>query len=196
MGQGGDVTFTVTAISEDETITYQWSVNGMEIAGATSDTLSLTNVMETDEGTYSVEVSNTQLSTTSENSSLSVGKYGSVYYKYVVISMLLLLSAVTPPVIDVQPSDQCVPLMVSAVFQVEASGEGVLSYQWVGPNDVSLSDIPGKISGSDDKTLVILNVAATDVGNYQIQVTNNFGTSVRSSVASLSICKLVCHTVE
>ena len=74
-GQGGSVTFTLTATSEDGTLTYQWRLNGVDITGETSDTLSLSNIMEADdEGNYTVVVSNSQLSTTSDNAMLSVGK--------------------------------------------------------------------------------------------------------------------------
>ena len=75
VGQGEAVTLTVTATSEDGVLSYQWMLGGMPIGGATSDTLSLSNVMEaTDEGTYTVEVSNSMLSTTSDNAVLSIGK--------------------------------------------------------------------------------------------------------------------------
>ena len=101
----------------------------------------------------------------------------------------LLPSTVTPPMIDTQPSDQCVPMTLSAVFDVVASGEGVLTYQWFGPSG-QLADSPGKIEGSDDEHLVILNVVMDDEGDYHVVVTNNFGGMVTSSMASLEICKL------
>ena len=107
-----------------------------------------------------------------------------------IVSMITAPLLVTPPVIDVQPSDQCVPAMDSAVFEVEASGEGVLAYEWSGPNGSPLVDMAGKIEGSDDEHLVILNVAAADVGSYQVVVTNEFGATVTSNMVSLAICKL------
>ena len=103
--------------------------------------------------------------------------------------ILPLLSTVTPPVIDVQPSDQCVSAMFNAIFKVEATGEGMLSYQWFGPRGV-LTDMSGKIEGSDDVLLMIRNVSKADVGNYQVVVTNQFGATVTSNMASLQICKL------
>ena len=103
--------------------------------------------------------------------------------------ILLLLFTVTPPMIATQPSDQCVPVMLTAIFEVAVSGEGVLTYQWFGPSG-SLRDTASKIEGSDDGFLVILNVAAADEGDYHVVVTNNFGAMVTSSMASLAICKL------
>ena len=74
VGQGETVTFDVAATSEDGMLTYQWRLNGMEIVGGVLDTLILSNVMEADEGTYSVEVSNTQFSIISNDATLSVSK--------------------------------------------------------------------------------------------------------------------------
>ena len=103
--------------------------------------------------------------------------------------ILPLLSTVTPPVIDVQPSDQCGPATFSATFEVETTGEGMLSYQWFGPRGV-LTNMSSKIEGSDDVHLMIFNVSKTDVGNYQVVVTNRFGATVTSNMAFLQICKL------
>ena len=76
VGQSDDVNFTVTATSEDEVLNYKWRLDGIAITGATLNTLNLTNVMEaTDEGTYTVELANSQLSTISDGAVLSVGKY-------------------------------------------------------------------------------------------------------------------------
>ena len=76
VGQGGSVTFTVTATSEDGVLNYQWRLDGIANTGATLNTLNLTNVTEaTDEGTYTVELANSQLSTISDGAVLSVGKY-------------------------------------------------------------------------------------------------------------------------
>ena len=74
VGQGATVSFTVAATSEGRELSYQWSMNGVDIDGERLDTLTLTNVMDVDEGTYSVAVSVSQLSTTSDGATLSVSK--------------------------------------------------------------------------------------------------------------------------
>ena len=74
VGQGATVSVTVAATSEGGELSYQWSMNGVDIDGGTSDTLTLTNVSDVDEGTYSVSVSVSQLSTTSDGATLSVSK--------------------------------------------------------------------------------------------------------------------------
>lgn len=55
---GGTATFSVAVSSSASGITYQWRHNSVDIAGATSDTLTLNNVATYQRGTYSVAVSN------------------------------------------------------------------------------------------------------------------------------------------
>jgi pectate lyase len=54
---GGAAIFNAVAAGT-ATITYQWDKNGSPIAGATSSTLSLTNVQSTDAGSYTLTASN------------------------------------------------------------------------------------------------------------------------------------------
>jgi len=70
---GGNVTFTVTATS-DEPLTYQWKFKGHKIANADADdtALKLTKVKSSNAGAYSVVVSNAGGSTTSTAATLTV----------------------------------------------------------------------------------------------------------------------------
>lgn len=61
---GGSATLSVAA-SGTAPLTYQWKVNGSDIAGATSSTLTLSNVATTQAGNYSVAVTNSYGSVTS-----------------------------------------------------------------------------------------------------------------------------------
>jgi hypothetical protein len=54
---GGSTGFIVGAIGTGP-LTYQWSFNGTNIAGATSTTLSLTNIQAGQAGTYALLVTN------------------------------------------------------------------------------------------------------------------------------------------
>lgn len=56
---GGSFQLSVSATSE-RPVTYQWSLNGNAITGATSPALSIQNVSHTDAGSYVVAVSNGQ----------------------------------------------------------------------------------------------------------------------------------------
>src|SRR5215471_17535580 len=68
---GSNVTFTVAANGEPP-LTYQWKKNGVEIAGATTDTLALMNVQLSDAGIYTVTVSNAGGSVESAPATLSI----------------------------------------------------------------------------------------------------------------------------
>src|SRR5215475_5688622 len=68
---GSNVTFTVAANGEPP-LTYQWKKNGVEIAGATTDTLALMNVQLSDAGIYTVTVSNAGGSVQSAPATLTI----------------------------------------------------------------------------------------------------------------------------
>src|SRR5262249_48842651 len=74
---GGNVSFDVVATGFPAPA-YQWKKNGADVAGATAATLSLTNVQLTDAGTFTVVVSNSQGSVTSNPAVLTVNPPPSV----------------------------------------------------------------------------------------------------------------------
>jgi hypothetical protein len=84
-----------------------------------------------------------------------------------------------PPSIQVQPSSQSVVLNSNVQFQVQASGQGTLSYQWQfnGANLLNL----GGISGVQTPTLNISNLVTADGGSYQVVIANTYGTLVSTS---------------
>ncbi len=69
---GSDVTFSVTASGQNP-ITFQWLRNDFPIEGATSRTLTLRNVTEANNGTYTCEVANDCGGVTSNPAVLFVG---------------------------------------------------------------------------------------------------------------------------
>ena len=68
---GGTASFSVS-VSGSGPLSYQWRFNGANLAGATNSALTLTNVISTQTGRYSVGVSNPYGSTTSSNALLAV----------------------------------------------------------------------------------------------------------------------------
>jgi len=68
---GSNPTATVIATGTDP-LSYQWQFDGTNIAGATSATLTLTNVSAANDGNYTVIVSNSEGSVTSNLATLSV----------------------------------------------------------------------------------------------------------------------------
>lgn len=68
---GGQATFAVTATGTP-TPTYQWLRNGVAVSGATNASLDLTNVQASQAGSYSVVVTNSAGSRTSNSATLTV----------------------------------------------------------------------------------------------------------------------------
>ena len=76
----------------------------------------------------------------------------------------------------------------TATFTAMASGintsESNFMYQWRKRDSDSL---PDKVSGATENVLIIPNVTESDEGQYYCNVTNEWGTSVRSNDVTLSI---------
>jgi von Willebrand factor type A domain-containing protein/Regulator of Chromosome Condensation (RCC1) repeat protein/Ig-like domain-containing protein/putative Ig domain-containing protein len=139
-------------------LSYQWQVNGTNIAGATNSLLTLTNLSIAGAGVYSVTVSNSLGTVTSGNVEL-------------------------PPVwrlpfFLVQPQSQTVLCNGSTTFQAVADGTKPLSYQWQfnGTN----------ISGATNSVLTLTNITDDGAGQYTIIVTNVNGLTT-SQAAVLTV---------
>ncbi len=153
---GQSVGFSVEATGTGS-LNYQWRFNGVNLANATSHTLSLSNVQATNAGSYSVRVTNA---------------FGSV------TSAVATLALNLPPTITTQPQSQLVVPGQTATFSVGATGMAPFSYQWKfkGTN----------LAGATDSTLLLNNVQTNLAGNYCAVVMNALG-SATSAVATLSI---------
>ena len=116
---GQTASFSVAATGT-EPLTYQWKKNGSDIDGATSSTYKPVSSSELNGAKFSVEVTN------------SVGT---------VTSNEAVLSDVA---ITVQPAAQSVVAPATASFSVTAAGTGTLTYQWKKDG----SDIAGATSST------------------------------------------------
>ena len=157
--EGDPASFTVVA-SGTAPLSYQWKKGGVDIGGETSATYSIVSAMETHEGSYTVVVSNSEGSVTSNAATLTVDP------------------PVFAPTITSHPSSASVTVGDPASFTVVATGTAPLSYQWRkgGVN----------ISGATSATY---NIAATvdgDAGSYTCVVTNVAG-SATSNAATLTV---------
>lgn len=152
---GSNVTFTVVATGNPS---YVWKKGGNVISGANSATLSLANVQATSAGTYTVEMTNAD-GTTSRAVTLAIGA-----------------GAGSPPVITMQPVSVTVPAGQSALFAVEAVGTAPFSYQWK----------KGGSTVGNASTLILNNVQLSASGNYFVTITNSDG-SVDSQLALLIV---------
>jgi endonuclease/exonuclease/phosphatase family metal-dependent hydrolase len=154
---GSTISFSVTATGSGP-LTYQWRLGGTNILGATSNPFTLANIQLTNNGNYSVLITNAFGSVTSS------------------IAVLLVTNA--PPAITTQPSSQTVLASQPATFSVAATGTAPLNFQWLfgGTN----------ISGATTNPFVIASAQSGDAGNYSVIITNATG-SVTSSPAALTV---------
>jgi alpha-tubulin suppressor-like RCC1 family protein len=110
-----------------------------------------------------------------------------------VTSSVVTLIVNMPPSITAQPTNRTVAASSNAVFSVGVIGTAPLHYQWLF-NGARLTN-SAKISGATNASLVLSNVQATNTGNYQVVVTNAFG-SVTSSNAALALAPLPVFTLQ
>lgn len=82
------------------------------------------------------------------------------------------------PVIELQPLDQAVCEGDSAVFVIEASGEGEIEYQWQKEET--------DLEGATDSIFIISAVSLNDSGDYRCIVSNDNGSDT-TDVASLYV---------
>ncbi len=153
---GATARFSVIAVGTAP-LSYQWRKDGVNIVGAVSSTLTLSNVTSASAGTYSVLVSNALGSLFSAGAALTVN---------------------SAPVITAPPQSQAVNVGTSVTFTVVASGTAPLSYQWK-KDQIN-------ITGGTGASLTLGNVSAASAGSYTVQVSNSAG-SVTSAAAVLSI---------
>ena len=160
---GGNVTFSARGAGLYG-VAYQWQTNGVNLAGATSNTLSLTNVQAAQAGVYTVTVSNEVGTIVSPNANLSL---------------------VTPPVITSMtlPTNQVCIYGNMLAFSVTATSVGQfngfpLNYQWNfnGPNITSATNAAYSFTANDDSSGIYSVTVANVVGNtnvsWQVTVTN------------------------
>ena len=154
---GTSITFSVTTTGSSP-LAYQWLFGGTNISGAITNPFVIVSAQLTNNGNYSVIVTNSAGSVTS--------------------SVAVLLTTNASPGITSQPQSQTVNLGAAASFGVTASGTAPLSYQWRfgGTN----------ISGAITNPFTVANVQLTNAGDYSVVISNFVG-SVTSSAATLSV---------
>lgn len=152
---GGTAAFTATA-SSSVPFTYQWQKDGAIIPGATTTTLSVTNVQTANLGTYVLVATNPAGSTASNPA---------------------ILSFTPPPSFTTQPASQGVAQGATVTFTATASSTLPTTYQWHKDGIA--------IPGATTTTLNVSNVQSANLGNYTLVATNSVG-STTSNPATLS----------
>jgi hypothetical protein len=162
--RGANVTFTVGAVGTAP-LSYQWLQKGLpliddgvHVTGATTTSLRLNGVLDSDATYYQAVVTNLYGQASSSNATLTV---------------------LDPPVITTQPQSQTVNAEQNVTFNVIAGGFAPLSYQWYF-NGTNI------LSRATNASLTLTNVQVTQAGNYAVLVSNAAG-SVTSIVATLTV---------
>ncbi len=159
---GTTATFHVVAVGTP-TLSYEWTKNGNilfdggNISGSGTDTLTVSGVSTSDQGSYAVDV--TGGFSTTETSSNAV------------------LTIATAFAITAQPTPRAVVPGSTTALAVGATGNS-LQYQWqLGGSN---------ISGATAFAYVITNVQAAATGSYRVIVSSS-GNSLTSSPAAVSL---------
>lgn len=139
-----------------------WYHNGVQVAGETAQTLSISSVRLSDEGPYYAVVHSPDGDLTSRSASLAV------------------LDRPSAPAIVSAPIDTQARPGQLASLAVAASGSTPLHYSWYRGADA--------IPNSDRPVLTWAAVNAGEAGDYHVVITNDLG-SVTSSVARLQVTR-------
>lgn len=162
------VTFEVTATGS-EPLSYQWRINGENVAGETNRTYTVTNPTKDIIG-ITCRVSNVMGGVISNSVNLTVG---------------------IKPTITTHPVSQSVNVGSSVTFSVVAAGSNPLSYQWNKDGVV--------INGATSSTYTINSVSNSDFANYNCVVSNSYGNVVSNNANlklfsdTLNISLTGCH---
>ena len=150
--QGASATFSVTATGGG-TYTYQWKKAGVNIVGATTAILSLSNVQPADAVAYSVTVTNAMGTVTSNAANLTV---------------------IVPPVIIDQPTNIIANPGEGAVFSVVTTGSAP-TYQWKRNGVI--------VAGATQADLNFNVIQPVHVGSYKVVVSNAAGSVTSATVS-------------
>ncbi|KAF1004663.1 MAG: Beta-galactosidase BoGH2A [Luteibacter sp.] len=157
---GQPVHFQVAAGGSPK-LSYKWFRNGTQIVGADGPSYDISAAQASDAANFSVEVDNPVAPATSGPVALTV-------------------NAARPPVFTTSLGDVRANLGQSASFTASVTGSAPFHYQWK-HGDLAV--------GTDSPTLTIPAVSQTDVGGYQVIVTNILGdaSAATSNVAQLTL---------
>jgi hypothetical protein len=169
---GSTATFTVLA-SGTPPLMYQWLfngsnlVNGVNISGATSNTLTISGLVTTNTGTYTVVITN-NWGMASTNATLVVPQ---------------------SPLIILPLTNQSTGVGAPVTFVVTAFGQPPLHYQWL-TNGINLVN-GGNITGVTNSQLIITNVQVYQAATYEVLVTNRFGSASSSAILTVSQAPII-----
>jgi parallel beta-helix repeat protein len=139
-------------------LTYRWTFEGVNLAGATNAILSLPNAQASHDGIYRAMVQNPYGTATSTVARVRVLPAG--------------------PAITAQPASLAVGASSNATFTVAALGSLPMAFRWSFNGD--------SIPTATGTTHTVSNVQAAHAGSYQVLVSNAAGTTT-SAAATLTV---------
>jgi len=140
-GPGTNVTLAVS-VSGTTPLSYIWQFNGVNLAGETNGTLTISNMQAFQAGTYTVVMSNS----VSEVTAQAVVSFGN------------------PISISSTPQSQVAGPGTNVTLAVGASGSGPISYAWQFNGII--------LNGATNNTLTINNMQASEAGTYTAIMSN------------------------
>src|SRR6266567_3710321 len=171
--EGMTATFTVETAT-NALLFYQWQqdngsyltnlADGGNLSGATTSTLTVSNVSPANVGAYSVIVSNAAGVVPSSNAFLTLVPWR--------------------PVITAHPTNRIALPGEKVTVSVAAVGSQPLFYTWL-ESETNVMD-GGNVSGSGTSSLTFNNVSAGNAGTYSVIVSNELGWAI-STGALLSV---------
>jgi len=156
----GDPIYLSIEISGDGPFTFQWQKGGSIIPGATQESLYIKNSTKADEGSYRITISNS-VNTVSSN-------FVDVWVN----------TPIAPVEIIKHPENQTAVEESDATFSITAQGGGYITYQWRKDGIA--------INNAFQNELHISNTSESDIGTYDVLVSNSKG-QVSSLSATLSV---------
>ena len=154
---GSNATFSTAVVIANPAPAFQWQTNGVNVAGATGNSLTLANVTFGLNGAL-ISVIATNVAGTATNTAT--------------------LTVIVPPAITPQPTNLVVNAGNSAVFTSGATGVPIPTLQWYKSN--------AAILGETNNTLTIASAQGSDIASYSLVASNAAGI-VTSAIARLTV---------
>ena len=154
---GNNAAFSTTVVIANPQPTFQWRTNDVDFTGATTSSLTLSNVPYALDGAKVSVVASNAAGMVTNSATLTV---------------------IVTPVISPQPTNVVVNAGDPASFYSGASGVPAPALQWYKDGAV--------LSGATSSTLTITSAQGSNIGNYALVATNDAGVAT-SSTARLTV---------
>lgn len=177
INSGETASFSVIATGDN--LSYQWRLDGTNISGETSSTLSISNVTSADAGVYSCVITSTCNTLVSNDATLTITNQTII--------------------IDQQPLSAQVCEGLAANFNIAASGTSTITYQWQEDQGFGFQNLAdgGIISGATTATLSFSSTSLSLTGfKYRCLISGDLAADIITTEAELLIIEEVNITTQ